>query len=487
MFTNKKSFILFALISLSCALHILFVGYPKLLIEEAYYWNYAQHLDIGYIDHPPMIALLIKLSTWIWGHNEFAVRFPAWCCWGIAAFYCYRLSELIHQGSGWFACLLLCVLPFGFVYSFFITPDTLLMALWSALLFYLYRALCLGEQNAWYLAGIILGLGLLSKYSIMLLAFSSFIYMAFISQARTWFLRKEPYLAAIISLIIFSPVIYWNATHEWISFAFQTTRRINEHSHSNLPNFLGFVIVFFTPIGLEGLFRLWRPKADDASLTSHEAQQFMRIFAGVPLLIFCLFSLNHTLKFDWIGPTGLAVAPWFASMMQTQIRSWRLWAITCFILLCIYGVLLITLSIGIPNIENLSLLKKYGDWEQFSQKVTFIAEQHDSTSHNLIIIPLDSYAVASELSFYQKKQPKEYPIIGAQLFGYNSLMFDMWTKNYNLHNKKIMFIAAHPYMLESAFSSLKLNALTQQEPIWPYKNKQQQIQSAYYYQIAELQ
>jgi dolichol-phosphate mannosyltransferase len=56
------------------ALRLIFMGTIDLLPEEAYYWNYAQHLDVGYLDHPPMVAWLIWLGTTVFGQTEFAVR-----------------------------------------------------------------------------------------------------------------------------------------------------------------------------------------------------------------------------------------------------------------------------------------------------------------------------------------------------------------------------------------------------------------------------
>ena len=44
--------------------------FPNLYPEEAYYWNYAQHLDLGYLDHPPMVAWLIHLGTTVFGNTE---------------------------------------------------------------------------------------------------------------------------------------------------------------------------------------------------------------------------------------------------------------------------------------------------------------------------------------------------------------------------------------------------------------------------------
>ena len=53
----------FSILGFSLILHLLCMTQARLLVEEAYYWNYSQHLDWSYLDHPPMVALLIKVST----------------------------------------------------------------------------------------------------------------------------------------------------------------------------------------------------------------------------------------------------------------------------------------------------------------------------------------------------------------------------------------------------------------------------------------
>jgi dolichol-phosphate mannosyltransferase len=203
-------------------LKLIFVGYVNLIPEEGYYWNYAQHLDIGYLDHPPMVAWLIWLSTSILGRSEVSVRLPAFVCWIVAAIFMFRLTHSLYGRLAAFgSILLLAVLPIYFGLGFFMTPDAPLFAAWVGCLYFLERALIGGNRRAWWWAGMCLGLGMLSKYSIALLGLGTMTFMLIDRQSRRWLFRTEPYTAAIISAILFSPVLLWNFQNSWMSFVFR--------------------------------------------------------------------------------------------------------------------------------------------------------------------------------------------------------------------------------------------------------------------------
>ena len=68
------------LVAISFLLRLFYIGQVELLPEDSYYWNYSQHLDLGYLDHPPMVAWLIWLGTHVFGGSEFGVRIGALCC-----------------------------------------------------------------------------------------------------------------------------------------------------------------------------------------------------------------------------------------------------------------------------------------------------------------------------------------------------------------------------------------------------------------------
>lgn len=185
------------MIGLALLIHLFCMATANLLVEETYYWNYSQHLAFSYLDHPPMVALLIKLTTTLLGTNEFAVRAGGLLCWVIMTYFTYALSELIHKGCGVLSVLLISILPFFFLQSFFMTPDMPLLACWSALLYCLYRALVREEGLFWYAAGLFLGLGMLSKYTILLLALATFVYMIVTPRSRGQFLKKRTLFSRI--------------------------------------------------------------------------------------------------------------------------------------------------------------------------------------------------------------------------------------------------------------------------------------------------
>ena len=105
-FTHISSFkIISTIIALSILLKLACIGVNDLLVEEAYYWNYAQHLDFSYLDHPPMVAVLIKLSSMLFGLSEFSVRFPSLLCWILTAIFNVKLTRLISPNAGTYALL----------------------------------------------------------------------------------------------------------------------------------------------------------------------------------------------------------------------------------------------------------------------------------------------------------------------------------------------------------------------------------------------
>jgi dolichol-phosphate mannosyltransferase len=493
LFSKDTTFLFIIVFSL--LLRLLFLSYNSPLWgEEAYYWNYAQHLDFGYLDHPPMVALLIKCTTLLFGTKEWAVRFASPICWLAAAFFSFKLTELISRGAGLYAVALFAILPFFFLQSLIITPDQPLTVCWAAALYYLYRSLLLNQKHTWYLAGVWLGLGLLSKYTIILIGPAALLYMCLTPAARFWFLRKEPYFCALIALLFFTPVLYWNATHEWVSFAFQSTRRIIAPYYFSFPEFVTLLTLFLLPPGLISTWGLLRPKSR-ITLDSNIIR-FFQLFAFFPLCFFALFSFTHKIKFNWIGPSTLALIPWFALILQHNIKMkfhFRpSWLITAFILFGCYSYAMVAIMFERPNFIYQKLAEKYVAWENLSQKIRFIAaDVAKKTYETPMIVPLDLYQISSELSFYQQKilahqkdQPA-YTIVGRHILGGESLMYRYWSPIAKLKNQFFIVISKDLKDFDDYLLKEHITEISPRQMLWAESLRKHLPIKPYYYQVVQ--
>lgn len=474
------------------------MAFNGLFVEEAYYWNYGEHLDFGYFDHPPMVGLLIKASVSLFGIHEFSVHLPALICWVGTAFFIFKLTELITRGAGQYAVMLFSVLPFFFMQSVVTTPDPAVMVCWSAALYYLYRALVLDESRCWYIAGIWLGLGLLSKYTIVLLALPIFLYMCFVPAARSWFIRKEPYFCAFIALLFFSPVIYWNATHEWVSFAFQTVQRFNSSDVFSLHKFIGLALFVMTPAGVWQLWQLFHKKELKAASLNLKTQRFLQLFTFLPLSFFGVYSFTHLVKFDWIGPGLLAILPWFAVLCHNVNQSIfqyprRNWFITAAVLLFFYVGLISVMTFGIPETVQQKFLTRYFSWYDLTEDFHAVAKQVEfETNTTPIFAPLDTYNISSELSFYQAmlategKIKKTYSVVGRHIFNYESLMYKYWFNGENLSNKTLILIS--PELTDFDMPGVKIRVIERSPTrvIWSHSQRGVGKIQPFYYKIVQM-
>jgi len=310
---------------LSILVRLVFLGWMDLLPEEAYYWNYAQHLDIGYLDHPPMVAWLIFISEAVLWKSEFSVRLPAFLGWFLFAYFMYRLTlNLFDKGTARLTVLMLAILPIYMSVGFLMTPDAPFYVTWAGCLFFLERALLTNKSRAWLGVGICLGLGLLSKYTMGLLIPATVLFLIVDKDSRRWLVRPQPYVAFLVGLLLFMPVIYWNYTHEWISFAFQGSRRWSGQIDFQLHVLIGSVFILLSPLGafeaVRSLLACWKQWISGRVKTGDSVDRtrlFMLVFTLVPLAVFVIHSLRGQPKLNWTGPAWLAILP----MMAWELRQ----------------------------------------------------------------------------------------------------------------------------------------------------------------------
>ena len=293
-------------------------------------------------------------------------------------------------------------------------------------------------------------------------------------------------------------MIYWNATHEWISFLFQSTRRIESTFYFSFHHFIGLLLLFLMPAGVWGLWSLIKNNARRTSDGDIKTIRFFQIFTGFPLIFFGLFSLSHGLKFNWIGPGLLALIPWLAWLIKqesiTKKHTLRnSWLITASLSLLCYYVILFVTSYGTPETIYNKLFIKYIDWDNLTQQVRAVARRVEIESNTIpIIVPLDLYVTSSELTFYQAKFlkngdiNKSYPIIGDHIVGRESLMYRYWSKKENFAGRTLIIISNNLKDFDDAYLKKRL---VEKSPIATFWS-QSQVHGAkiqpYYYQVVQL-
>src|SRR5262245_50643033 len=224
--TRSESLIVWG-IALLLLLRFISAATINLSTQEAYYWNYSMHPALSYLDHPPMVAWVIRAGTLLLGKSEIAVRIGGLALVVVSTLLINALGRLwFSRRAGLWAALLFQVIPAYFIYGLIITLDAPLICFWLLTMYLVSIAVLNNRPSAWYCAGAALGFAMLSKYTALFLVPSALLFLIADREHRKWLLRKEPYLAFLLSLVIFSPVILWNYQHQWVSFAFQFSRRL---------------------------------------------------------------------------------------------------------------------------------------------------------------------------------------------------------------------------------------------------------------------
>src|SRR3954463_6535854 len=239
-------------------------AFTPITFDEAYYWMWSKNLAGGYYDHPPMVAYVIRAGTLIAGDTELGVRLVSILLALPMSYAIYRSASILFGGARVAAtsAILLNVTLLASVGTLIVTPDAPLLVASSFVLFFLAKVLESGRGVWWLAVGAAVGAALLSKYTALFFGPAILIWLVSVPKLRHWLVAPWPYLGAAVSLAIFSPVIFWNADHHWVSFIKQIGRaRIEEFKPAFIAELIPTQMAFATPLvwilGAMGLYALF--------------------------------------------------------------------------------------------------------------------------------------------------------------------------------------------------------------------------------------
>src|SRR5271167_4342864 len=196
-------------ISALVTLRLVAAALTPLTFDEAYYWMWSKHLAGGYYDHPPMVALVIRLGTMIAGDTEFGVRLVSILLALPMSWAVYRSAAILFGGQriAATAAILLNVTMMASVGTVIVTPDAPLLVAASFVMFCLAKVLETGRGAWWLAVGAAVGAALLSKYTAMFFGPAILIWLVSVPKIRRWLLSPWPYLGGLVAFAIFAPVI----------------------------------------------------------------------------------------------------------------------------------------------------------------------------------------------------------------------------------------------------------------------------------------
>jgi hypothetical protein len=304
------------------ALRLVAAAWTPLTFDEAYYWIWSKNLAGGYYDHPPGVALLIRLGTLIAGDTELGVRLVSVLLALPMSWAVYRAAALLFGGTrlAATATILLNVTLMAAVGTVIVTPDAPLLVASSFVLFCLAKLLQTGRGAWWLAVGAAVGTALLSKYTALFFGPVILIWLVSVPRLRRWLSSPWLYLGGLVALLIFSPVILWNADHGWVSFIKQIGRsRIADFRPAFIGELIPTQIAFATPLvfvlGEMGLYALLRHKAGALAARTLINATFWTI-----TLYFVWHSLHARVEANWFAPVYPAFA--IAAAVAANLTRW---------------------------------------------------------------------------------------------------------------------------------------------------------------------
>ena len=442
-FSLRHAFLFIAILSILRLIYLLFIPITP---QEAYYWYYIQHPALSYFDHPPMAAYSIGLGTLIFGNTVFGVKVMAviWFAginflflqtlWLIFLMYKPQLSTEELGSYSFFGLILFNLSIFTHLYAITMVPDTPLLYFWILTLHFFLKFIQTRERKWWFWMGLALGLGMVSKYTMIAIVPALFTALLLKKDLRRYLITPYPYLMLLVMLIIFSPVILWNAQHHWASFGFQfthraeklkpfTTKYIVQLFFSQLfiltPLLFGFLVDF--------IVRLFKNRFRELIPNILFLSGFF-IIGG-----FVYISLKSLVKMNWLLPGYLGWILGAVLLFITQKGRINKWIkaggyFSVFLLIVAYLILLI------PNMP-LGEGNTWSGWKDASRKIYRLQQEMGGRKKTFIFA--NSYKSASLLKFYLPDHQDTY---AQNIYGRPALQFDIWDTPDSLRGKNALYV-----------------------------------------------
>ncbi len=317
-----------ALLGAGLMVHLLLAFAFHLSPDETHYALYAINPAWSYYDHPPLAGWVQWVFANGLGGADVWMRAMPMACWALAAWGVMALATALFpqaasappmptpasrlQSTPFIALLLWHLSPLPHLVGLAMVPDTLLMPIICTVMLLCWR-LCDAAQartlSLWLGLGLALGLAGLSKYTAVLIGLGTILALVLAHGTRLLAL-PGPWLALAAAGLCISPVVYWNATHNWISLAYQFGHATGkaEWRLGHVAAFAAVQLLGYGLLLLAGLVQAgWLQWTQRGTAVTGQLAPRRRLS---PLLFCACFGLPTLLLLAYLSGRGSALPHW---------------------------------------------------------------------------------------------------------------------------------------------------------------------------------
>jgi 4-amino-4-deoxy-L-arabinose transferase-like glycosyltransferase len=399
---------------------ILAVDSPNLSFDEAQYWAWAQHIQLGYYSKPPMVAWAIAATTALFGEGEGAVKLGSTLAHSGTAIVLVFLGRALFGGAvgdsdgraigdsygraiGAWAGLAWITLPAVSLSAMIITTDPFLLFFWALALLCLVEARRAGPRvNRWWvMLGLAFGLGLLSKYAMAFFAVSVGLWLVWDREARP--LAKAPglWLAGGLGLLVYAPNAVWNAANGFVSYAHTKDNAnlgVKLFNPDKLAEFIGGQFAVAGPILmvalLAGLVAAFRRPAD-ARL------KMLAAFTLPVLAVMTAESFLSRANANWTAPAYVAGIVLAVAMLARR-PAWLAASLALHLVVAggLYNIDRLRVGFGLADSARYDPEKRIKGWDEIGRQVSAVLAAHPGAR-----LLADERKVLATLTYYVRPHP----------------------------------------------------------------------------------
>ena len=378
--------------------------------QDAYYYLYSEHLALSYFDHPPMVAYMLRLFSLILGKSVVAIKLTDFIVSLISLLAFYRLARFfLSESQAIKAALFYATTLMLTILSINTTPDVPLLLFWTLSLIFIYKALYENKLWHWVLAGLLIGLTFISKYTGVFLLFGLFAFLLLSKEHRRYLVSVKSLLLLLFFGIGIFPVVYWNYSNDWASFAFQTSERAGSVEGFKLQPllFLGnlgtqlMLLIPFLFAGLVVVIYKMLAKIVRKRALPGDRQLFLMVFSLPIILFFFGISIIYWVKLNWIMPGYISAIILVSAYLSKKVLKGQV--ITSLVLHLLLAVQIIFYPVNVKSDDT------WFGWEEFSEEVDDLMNDHPDA----FLFSDDHYKTSAVLSFYLDHKVYAGNVIGS--------------------------------------------------------------------------